>query len=70
MLLSVRDTGTGMDDATRSRIFEPFFTTKATGLGMGLAITRSIIAAHRGRVWATQNPECGISVHVALPACQ
>jgi C4-dicarboxylate-specific signal transduction histidine kinase len=51
------------------RFFEPFFTTKPTGLGMGLAITRSIVAAHRGRVWATQNARRGITVHVALPVC-
>ena len=65
----VCDTGPPVPRHVLRRIFEPFFTTKATGLGMGLAISRSIVAAHGGRVWATQNPRCGLAVHVALPAC-
>jgi C4-dicarboxylate-specific signal transduction histidine kinase len=63
------DSGPPVPREVFRRLFEPFFTTKATGLGMGLAITRSIIAAHHGRVWATQNPRRGITVHVALPVC-
>jgi len=46
--VSVRDTGVGLDPAIRERLFEPFFTTKATGLGMGLPISRRIIVAHGG----------------------
>jgi signal transduction histidine kinase len=67
--IDVCDTGPPVPRHVFRRIFEPFFTTKATGLGMGLAISRSIIAAHGGRVWAAQNPRCGLTVHVVLPAC-
>jgi C4-dicarboxylate-specific signal transduction histidine kinase len=69
ILLEVSDFGPPIPAAVFARIFEPFFTTKATGLGMGLAITRSIIAVHHGRVWASQGQRRGITVHVALPAC-
>jgi two-component system sensor histidine kinase TtrS len=48
--VAVRDTGTGVSAAATEHMFEPFFTTKPNGLGMGLAISRSIIEAHRGRV--------------------
>jgi signal transduction histidine kinase len=67
--IDVCDTGPPVPRHVFRRIFEPFFTTKATGLGMGLAISRSIVAAHGGRIWATQNPLGGIAMHVALPAC-
>ena len=67
--VDVCDAGPAVARDVFRRIFEPFFTTKATGLGMGLAISRSIITAHRGRIWATQKPPGGIAVHVALPAC-
>ena len=67
--IDVCDAGPPVPRNVFRRIFEPFFTTKPTGLGMGLAISRSIVAAHRGRVWATQNPLGGVAVHVALPAC-
>jgi len=48
----VRDSGSGVHEESLERIFEPFFSTKADGLGMGLAISRSLIEAHRGRIWA------------------
>jgi len=50
--LAVRDSGSGVHEESLERIFEPFFSTKADGLGMGLAISRSLIEAHRGRIWA------------------
>jgi signal transduction histidine kinase len=55
VLLQVRDNGDGIDPKQLDRIFEPFFTTKARGVGMGLAISRSIIEAHGGRLWAEPN---------------
>jgi C4-dicarboxylate-specific signal transduction histidine kinase len=70
VLLDVCDAGPPVAADVFERIFEPFFTTKSTGLGMGLAITRSIIAAHHGRVWATRNATRGITVHVTLPVCR
>ena len=52
VLVSVRDTGAGLDDKASRHMFEPFFTTKPAGTGMGLSICRSIIEAHQGRIWA------------------
>ena len=67
--LAVRDTGTGVSAAATDRLFEPFFTTKAHGLGMGLAISRSIIEAHRGRIWMKQRADGGpgATVRFTLP---
>jgi signal transduction histidine kinase len=56
VVLSVGDTGTGMDDTVRARIFEPFFTTKAKGIGLGLAVTGRIIEAHGGSISVTSSP--------------
>jgi signal transduction histidine kinase len=66
--VSVRDTGHGLDPENTDRLFEPFHTTKPDGLGMGLSINRSIVEAHGGRLWATQNPEQGATFHFTLPA--
>jgi signal transduction histidine kinase len=49
------------------QIFEPFFTTKEKGMGLGLSVCRSIIAAHHGKLWATNNPDCGATFHFSLP---
>jgi signal transduction histidine kinase len=66
--ITVEDSGIGIDAKNTEQIFEAFFTTKTTGMGMGLAICRSIIASHDGRLWATPGNSCGTVFHVALPA--
>ncbi|WP_136620845.1 MULTISPECIES: PAS domain-containing sensor histidine kinase [Mesorhizobium] len=66
VLVEVRDQGHGLKD--RERIFEPFFTTKEDGMGMGLAICRSIVEAHNGRLWAAPTEPTGTAFTFALPA--
>ena len=68
ILVAVRDSGAGIESQNMRHIFEPFFTTKPTGVGMGLSICRSILEAHRGRVWAEANEYAGVTVKFALPA--
>jgi signal transduction histidine kinase len=65
--LTVSDTGIGVKDEELERIFERFVSAKPDGLGMGLAISRSIVSNHGGRIWATRNVDQGITVHVELP---
>jgi len=65
--VSVRDFGLGIDKENLERLFQPFFTTKGSGLGMGLAISKSIIEAHGGRIWAENNPEVGATFVFELP---
>jgi signal transduction histidine kinase len=64
---SVTDSGPPVPQSLLERMFEPFYTTKAEGLGMGLPISKSIVDAHRGRMWATRNPGGGVTVSVSLP---
>jgi two-component system sensor kinase FixL len=65
VVIDVEDHGTGQVDF--ERIFEPFFTTKKTGMGMGLAICRSIMEAHAGRIWAVRNVSRGVTFSFSLP---
>jgi PAS domain S-box-containing protein len=68
VLVAVRDSGPGLDAGSFDRLFETFYTTKPEGLGMGLAISRSIIEAHGGRLWATANaPHGGAVFQFTLP---
>jgi signal transduction histidine kinase len=64
--VSVSDTGPGVPAAHLPKLFEPFFTTKNEGLGLGLAIARSIVEAHAGQIWA-DGGESGATFHVMLP---
>jgi two-component system, LuxR family, sensor kinase FixL len=63
----VRDTGTGVPSEAGERIFDAFFTTKPGGLGMGLSISRSIVEAYGGRLWASSNPDRGMTFAFSLP---
>ena len=65
--VSVRDTGIGLPAGGATRIFDAFYTTKRGGLGMGLSISRSIIEAHGGRLWATANRDRGTTFTFSLP---
>ncbi|MFN7938319.1 MAG: ATP-binding protein [Bryobacteraceae bacterium] len=67
LLVSVMDTGPGIDVEHMGRLFAPFFTTKPRGIGMGLRISRSIIEAHGGRLWAESNKPHGAVFHLVLP---
>ena len=68
VLVTVSDTGVGLDAAAKERLFDPFYTTKAGGMGMGLAISRSIVESHGGRIWAEANSPGGAVFRFALPA--
>ena len=65
-MVSVSDTGVGIPADKMEHIFNAFVTTKAGGTGMGLAISRTIIESHGGRLWATSNPARGATFHFTL----
>jgi signal transduction histidine kinase len=67
ILVTVGDSGPGIDPKDRARILEPFFSTKATGTGIGLAICKSIVEAHGGHIRVSDNHPRGAIFHVALP---
>ncbi len=68
VVLDVSDSGPGIPADRLGSIFEPFFTTKKSGLGMGLPLSHTLVTAHKGRLWAENNPKRGITFHMALPA--
>ncbi len=68
VLVSVEDSGGGIDANAADHLFEPLFTTKSRGMGMGLSICRSIIEAHDGRLWASAGADCGSVFRFVLPA--
>ena len=70
VLAAVSDRGVGIDGSNAEQIFKPFHTTKSAGMGMGLAISRSIIESHGGRLWAEPNEGGGASFKFTLPAMQ
>ena len=70
VLVAVSDSGPGLPHANPGRIFDAFYTTKVSGLGMGLSICRSIVEAHRGRLWATPNQPRGAIFCVMLPVAE
>ena len=67
VLITVTDSGIGLKAEDLPRVFETFYTTKADGMGMGLAISRSIVEAHGGRLWATPNGDLGATFQLMLP---
>jgi PAS domain S-box-containing protein len=66
--LSVQDAGAGFDPEVADRLFEAFYTTKTGGMGIGLSVSRSIIASHGGRLWATRNAGPGATFSFAIPS--
>lgn len=66
-VVSVADTGPGIDPEIRAQLFQPFTTTKPDGLGVGLSISRTIIDAHGGKLWVDDNPEGGATFRFSLP---
>lgn len=70
VLVAVQDSGPGVDADEADRLFEPFYTTKGEGLGMGLAVSRSIVERHGGRIWAENNADRGATFYVTLPVPQ
>jgi two-component system sensor kinase FixL len=66
--LQVIDRGSGIPEGRLHQVFEAFFTTKSGGMGLGLAISRSIVSAHGGRLWASNNAGPGASFHLTLPS--
>ncbi|HEV3138555.1 MAG TPA: ATP-binding protein, partial [Pirellulales bacterium] len=65
--VSVEDQGEGIPPENRERVFEAFFTSKPNGVGIGLAISRSIVEAHGGQLWVVPNPERGVTFRFTLP---
>jgi signal transduction histidine kinase len=66
VFVAVQDSGSGLDPQSLERLFEPFYTTKPEGMGMGLAISRSIIEAHGGRLWPAAHSDDGATFQFTL----
>jgi signal transduction histidine kinase len=69
-VIRVEDNGCGLTPGQTSQIFESFYTTKPDGIGVGLAISRSIIEAHGGALWAAAGPRHGAEIAFRLPAAR
>ena len=67
VIVAVSDRGEGLKDDQLEKIFQPFYTTKNDGLGLGLSISRSIVEAHGGRLWAQNNPDRGATIYFTVP---
>jgi PAS domain S-box-containing protein len=67
VIISVSDRGQGIHEEDMERLFEPFFTTKEKGIGLGLSVCRTIVAAHRGKLWASNNRKRGATFYFTLP---
>lgn len=65
--ISISDTGPGLPPQLAAKLFEPFFTTKPEGVGLGLAVSRTIIETHGGQIWVTPNPERGVTFRFTVP---
>jgi two-component system sensor kinase FixL len=65
--VAIRDSGVGAPASELEHIFEHFVSSKPQGLGLGLTISRSIVEAHGGKIWATRNEDRGLTLHVTLP---
>lgn len=70
LMVSVQDSGAGIEPAIRDRIFEPLFTTKSTGMGMGLSICRSIVEGHGGKLWAIPATPHGTDFRFTIPTAK
>ena len=70
MIIAVHDRGVGLTEDQLEKMFQPFYTTKSDGLGMGLAISRSIIETHGGRLWAQNNPDRGATLFFTVPVAR
>jgi signal transduction histidine kinase len=69
ILVTVADTGVGIDPANKARLFEALYTTKGNGLGLGLSICRKIVTVHGGRLWVEENKTHGTTFAFILPLC-
>jgi two-component system sensor kinase FixL len=65
--VTLSDSGPGLSPEAAERLFQPFFSTKPGGMGLGLSASRSIIESQGGQIWATPNPDRGLSLHFTLP---
>jgi signal transduction histidine kinase len=70
LAVSLRDSGQGLQPEEVEKIFEPFYSRKTDGMGLGLSISRSIVAAHGGKLWASRNPDRGATLTFTLPIYQ
>src|SRR5262249_21258988 len=67
VLVTVGDSGTGIDEGIRNRVFDPLFTTKSTAMGIGLPICKGIVTAHRGRLWVAPGTPHGTEFRFTVP---